>query len=275
MNIYLKHLISIILGILIYVIYIIVRKEKDKLKIIKNFILVLTCVSYFSILLSYYRRFIYDISAIKAIFLALSIIILLFSYALIKNNHTLYKKNIKYYIIICLIVLISITFFIGRASIYFKLSNLEYFRFSNLTPFRSIKAYLLPNVSLSLKIKNIGGNILILIPLSFFLMLKNDKFQKERYQILVNGLIVLLIEVFQVLTVTGTFDIDDIILNLGGVIIFTFLITRFKLIDKIKKLFYKDFLKNIYLKYILFILASLYPLYFVLNSLIITLEHIN
>ena len=40
MNIYLKHLISIILGILIYVIYIIVRKEKDKLKIIKNFIFV-------------------------------------------------------------------------------------------------------------------------------------------------------------------------------------------------------------------------------------------
>ena len=240
MNIYIKYLLEIIIGILIYTIYIIVKHEHDKLKIIKNFALIVTSISYFSILLNYNRRYIYDISAFKAIFLAISLFLMLVSYALIKDNKNLYQKNIKYYIVLYLIILISITFFIGRASIYFKLSNLKYISIYNVMPFRSIKAYITHHVSLRLKLKNLGGNFLLFMPLAFFLMIKNDKY---------------------------------IILNLSGVIVFTFLITRCNFISLIKKVFYYDFLKNKYLKYTLFILSLMYPLYFLINNFIITFKY--
>ena len=59
------------------------------------------------------------------------------------------------------------------------------------------------------------------------------------------------IEFLQLLTGTGTLDIDDVILNSGGVIIFTFLITRFKIIDYIKKIFYFDLKLNKKIAYFL------------------------
>ena len=198
---------------------------------------------------------------------------MLVSYALIKDNKNLYQKNIKYYIVLYLIILISITFFIGRASIYFKLSNLKYISIYNVMPFRSIKAYITHHVSLRLKLKNLGGNFLLFMPLAFFLMIKNDKYKKIRYQMLVIIPIVILVEIMQVLTDTGTLDIDDIILNLSGVIVFTFLITRCNFISLIKKVFYYDFLKNKYLKYTLFILSLMYPLYFLINNFIITFKY--
>ena len=59
----------------------------------------------------------------------------------------------------------------------------------------------------------------------------------------------------QAFTHTGSFDIDDIILNYMGVVVFTFLITRFKIIDKIRKLFYTDFKLKLRHKKVLFYIS--------------------
>ena len=74
----------------------------------------------------------------------------------------------------------------------------------------------------------------------------------------------------QAFTHTGDFDIDDIILNYLGTLIFTFLITRFKLIDKIKNLFFTDFNLNIKLKSMMFylslVLIIIFDIFLFLNS---------
>jgi glycopeptide antibiotics resistance protein len=90
-------------------------------------------------------------------------------------------------------------------------------------------------------LKNILGNIIALIPLSFLLMIKDKKYNNILRQLLIIIPIIIFIELFQSYSHTGSLDIDDIILNCLGPIIFTFLITRFNLIEKIRKMFYTDF----------------------------------
>lgn len=102
------------------------------------------------------------------------------------------------------------------------------------------------------------------IPLSFLLMIKNKKYNNILRQTPITLPLIIFIEILQTYTHTGTFDIDDIILNYLGTIIFTFIITRFNLIEKIKKLFYTDYkfnekLKN-YLLYFSLILIIIFDI---------------
>ena len=92
----------------------------------------------------------------------------------------------------------------------------------------------------------------MLIPLSFLLMIRNKKFNNIFKQALIVLPIIIFIEILQAYTHTGTFDIDDILLNYMGTLIFTFLITRFNIIDKIRNLFYTDFNLNNKVKDIMF-----------------------
>ena len=86
-------------------------------------------------------------------------------------------------------------------------------------------------------------------------VLKNYAYNLS-YQLLVIVLpIIIFIEILQAYTHTGTFDIDDILLNYMGTLIFTFLITRFNIIDKIRDLFYTDFRLNNKVKDIIFYLV--------------------
>ena len=109
--------------------------------------------------------------------------------------------------------------------------------------------------STALLLKNIVGNIVMLIPLSFLLMIKNLKNKNILRQSVIIIPIIIIIEVLQAFTHTGSFDIDDIILNYMGVVVFTFLITRFKIIDKIRKLFYTDFKLKLRHKKVLFYIS--------------------
>ena len=109
--------------------------------------------------------------------------------------------------------------------------------------------------STALLLKNIVGNIVMLIPLSFLLMIKNLKNNNILRQSVIIISTIIIIEVLQAFTHTGSFDIDDIILNYMGVVVFTFLITRFKIIDKIRKLFYTDFKLKLRHKKVLFYIS--------------------
>ena len=109
--------------------------------------------------------------------------------------------------------------------------------------------------STALLLKNIVGNIVMLIPLSFLLMIKNLKNNNILRQSVIIISTIIIIEVLQAFTHTGSFDIDDIILNYMGVVVFTFLITRFKIIDKVRKLFYTDFKLKLRHKKVLFYIS--------------------
>ena len=105
----------------------------------------------------------------------------------------------------------------------------------------------------------------MLVPLSFLLMIKNKKYNNILKQLLIIIPIVIFIELFQEITWTGAFDIDDIILNLTGPVLFTFLITRFNFIDKIRKLFYNTFKDKKVIKYLIYIISLIIPIIFIIE----------
>ena len=170
-----------------------------------------------------------------------------------------FKNNINIYLILFFILLFSVTFIIGRDR--FCLYSWSYG--GQMIPFRTIKSQIKYGSNLSI-LKNLIGNSIMLIPLSFLLMIKNKKYNNILRQTPITLPLIIFIEILQTYTHTGSFDIDDIILNYLGTIIFTFIITRFNLIEKIKKLFYTDYklnekLKN-YLLYFSLILIIIFDI---------------
>ena len=106
----------------------------------------------------------------------------------------------------------------------------------NLTPFSTIKMYIkdFDSIMESKPILNLLGNFICLMPLSFFLKYIFKK-QNNTFIFLITLLLCSFgIETMQYLTKTGSFDIDDIMLNTSGAILM-YLILKFKSIDLIIK----------------------------------------
>ena len=181
----------------------------------------------------------------------------IFAYGIITNNDKTYKSNIIMYIIFFIILLLSVTFFIGRDKMRFY----NWWFSGQYEPFYTIMSQFKYGSDLSI-LKNIVGNSIMLIPLSFLLMIKNKKYNNILKQSAITLPIIVSIELLQAFTHTGIFDIDDIILNYLGTMLFTFIITRFHIIDRIRKLFYTDYKLKYSLKklifYISFILMTAY-----------------
>lgn len=97
----------------------------------------------------------------------------------------------------------------------------------NLILFRNILHYLQTmNYSTGMRniIVNIGGHMLMFTPFGFFLPRINKRFQNIKFFILVTIVIMLVIEGLQFITMSGSFDVDDALLNVIGAIIgFVFL----------------------------------------------------
>jgi glycopeptide antibiotics resistance protein len=89
---------------------------------------------------------------------------------------------------------------------------------ANLIPFKTILPYLMGEGGLIIGGLNIGGNIVLLIPIGFLVPFV---FQKIDWKITIAISIVsgLAIELAQVFLKVGIFDIDDVILNALGVMI--------------------------------------------------------
>ena len=215
--------------------------------LIKYSILIINILIYIYLLFIGVNRFIYHVSFFKCILFMLLISAFVYTSGLLLKKEKEFKINIVIYMILYLLLLISITFYIGRDSIKFY----NWWYSGQSTPFATIINQFKYGSTNSI-LKNIIGNSVMLIPLSFLLMLKNLKYKNIFKQSLITIPIIICIEVLQAFTHTGSFDIDDIILNYLGTLIFTFLITRFKLIDKIRSLFSTDFNLNNKLKYIMF-----------------------
>ena len=95
-------------------------------------------------------------------------------------------------------------------------------------------------------IENICGNIILFIPVGFFLPLVSKSFKKLRYTLLFGVSISLIIECSQLFLIRGT-DIDDIILNTTGTILGYIIYILFtKLFTNITKkcVYEEDTIKN-------------------------------
>ncbi len=205
-------------------------------KIIKYLLLVINIIILYYLLI-YNNWLVYDMSYTKTLFFILSTSLYIFIMGIVLNEEKEYKINVYCYILLFLMLLFSFTFIIGRPIIrFYKNTHL----FMQLKPLHTITT-IIKNGTTNSIFKNILGNIIALIPLSFLLMIKDKKYNNILRQLLIIIPIIIFIELFQSYSHTGSLDIDDIILNCLGPIIFTFLITRFNLIEKIRKMFYTDF----------------------------------
>lgn len=134
------------------------------------------------------------------------------------------KKLIKilFYIYIAFLILFVVLKFDGSFERIISLHNSiienekDGLRNINLIPFRSISPYL-RNITEPYAFKNIIANILVFIPLGFFVSNKNSK---NVFKALIICLgVILSIECIQLLFKIGFFDVDDIILNFLGSLI--------------------------------------------------------
>ena len=85
--------------------------------------------------------------------------------------------------------------------------------FANLVPFRTIETYI-SDLSFSVAFMNIFGNIIPFIPLGFLMPMAFPSQRNIIKTMISCFLIILSVEILQLVLFLGSFDIDDIILNL-------------------------------------------------------------
>ena len=224
---------------------------KNKEIIIKNTLLILNIILFYYLLFIGWNKYAYDMNYLKCIIFTLANVVFLFSYGILKNEKKVYNSNIIIYIFLFCYLLFTFTFLIGRTE--FKFYNRWYA--GQYIPFNTIVSQFKYGSTSSI-LKNVIGNSIMIIPMSFLLMIKNKKFNNIFWQSLITLPMILIIEVFQASTHTGAFDIDDIILNYFGTVVFALIITRFEIIDKIRNLFFIDFNLNIRIKKIIFYICA-------------------
>lgn len=229
---------------------------KDKYRILKNSILFMNIVFYYFLFINA-NQYIHSVTYVSSMLFMIFNSLFIYFYGILRNDEKTYKYNVITYIIFYLLVIFTFTFIIGRS----KISFYSWIYQAQLRPLYTISSQITRASKVSL-FKNIIGNSIMLIPFSFLLMIKDKKFNNALRQNVIILPMIIIIEILQAFTHTGVFDIDDIILNYLGVIIFTFIITRFKLIDKIRKTFFYDFnLSQKIKKFLFYLVASLLLLF--------------
>ena len=87
----------------------------------------------------------------------------------------------------------------------------------NLIPFRSMSVQI-ERITQWWALKNLLGNIIPFIPFGFLLPITYKKFSSAIKVLSMGFVSILLIEIFQFFTKLGNFDVNDIILNMIGIV---------------------------------------------------------
>lgn len=175
-------------------------------------------------------------------------------YALLINNF----KNVKTRNVFTKYTLYIIFIIYALALIFVLFGNMTYLRSPssgdllessmnhldrniNIVPFKTITQYLnsLFNSTLNRTtiFANLFGNFVMFMPMGFFMPYFIKKAQKPMYFLCIMLTMLISIELLQLLTTRGICDIDDIILNLSGSLLF-FYICKIPFIKKILKFMY-------------------------------------
>ena len=93
----------------------------------------------------------------------------------------------------------------------------------NIIPFSTIlmyfNSYLSHEMNFSVIITNIFGNLIALTPMALFLPMLIKKCNKTVLFVIITAIFVIAIELLQLIFVSGSCDIDDLILNVSGAVI--------------------------------------------------------
>lgn len=194
------------------------KRKNTKLIILAIIFYIITLLLYLSYLKIEYTQKI-GLSYTSEIIFYLIFTILIFIPNSILANHYFDKKQdkekMKKITLVILLILYSILIFnltiFGR-----EVGEIR----SNLIPFKTITNYFLNFHKFNLNIIgiNIIGNFVIFMPIQYFIM-QISNIKNWRVIIIIDILIILGVEFLQFITHTGIFDVDDIILNLTGMLI--------------------------------------------------------
>lgn len=146
----------------------------------------------------------------------------------VEEKNKIKKTTYIIALIIYTIMIFNLTLFTRR------IGEIRY----NLIPLKTISDYIINIKKYNLREININifGNIFIFMPVQY-LIIKIFELKKSKIIILIDLIILLSIELSQLITHTGIFDIDDIILNLSGMLITLILMKlNHKFVLKRKKL---------------------------------------
>ncbi len=126
---------------------------------------------------------------------------------------------VEYIILLIILILLDPSYGRGISSIFSKKSDILIYlnENSNFIPFKTIIDYI-KTQNISFIIINVFGNIFAFMPFGIFLPLIFKKINFFKFIILMLT-IVFIIEIMQVILLTGSIDIDDLILNVGGSLI--------------------------------------------------------
>ncbi|MBP3800290.1 MAG: VanZ family protein [Bacilli bacterium] len=196
-----------------------------------NFQFKLTIFFYILSILSFlfYLRFEYDPNIEVNYFIRLLIIVIASIFVIIGNK--IYSNNYvekledkkKVLKLSHIIVFIYYVILLFNMVVFARYNSIDSY---NLIPFKSI-VDIFKNGTTYEVIINIFGNLLVFMPLEYFLI---ELFKVKKFSInfILSFVIILLIELFQYVFKVGVLDIDDLILCTFGMMMFYIIYTRIK-----------------------------------------------
>ena len=109
----------------------------------------------------------------------------------------------------------------------------SYYRY-NFIPFKEIRRFYIYRdvVGIRAFLANLFGNVLAFMPFGFFMPILRSRLRKWYCMLGMTFLLSLMIEIIQLLTRVGSFDVDDLILNTSGGILGYLL---FYIINKVRR----------------------------------------
>lgn len=113
-------------------------------------------------------------------------------------------------------LLLKLTVFRGPASGLFMYNLADRLKWANFIPFRTIAFYLDGKETFATAWRNLAGNVAAFLPMGVLLPVVLTRLRRMRSILAYSLAISLFIEVVQLFTGLGSFDVDDILLNVLG-----------------------------------------------------------
>ncbi len=137
----------------------------------------------------------------------------------------IFHFNFIFYLFLLIVLLyVGVSFAGVRGHTWTNLSLLDYIKnSSNFVPFKTIHLYIRAmfdgSLHASVSVKNLLGNLLLFSQMGIYLPSYIKKLNKLRSFVLSMTALLFIVEVTQLVTRRGSFDIDDFILNMLGALI--------------------------------------------------------
>ena len=222
------------------------KKNKRKKPLVISLIIYLFVIFFFL----YYLKYIYSDVVFGERYLFHLVITIFFSGMIIFSNWNLYTnyfdreidknkiKKITYSVLLIfyIIMILNMTIFDRHMHAFVWQGFDNYFKYGglNIIPFRTILKYFIDIQQYWPRffIINIIGNIVVFMPVQYFMIKVFGKLSFKKY-LLINIIMISLIEILQLVTSCGSLDIDDLILNVFGMsIVYYVYFKRKKYINK-------------------------------------------